>query len=321
MSLAALPRLFRSMIPFIAVSPVSDTATDITTVIDKRFLRLTVSPISLSKEGHMENALQTLYDFFVTYGIKILGAILILVVGRIVAGLIKKAVKKSLTRAKVDVALVSFFGRLAYILVILFAVLAALAKFGIQTASFVAVMGAAGFAIGFALQGSLANFAAGVMLLAFRPFKVGDFVEVGGTSGSVKDIQLFTTVLATPDNVKVIVPNGQIFGSTIKNFAGYDTRRVDLVIGIGYGSPIQKAKEVMEGLIKKDERTLDDPAAQVAVAELADSSVNFVVRMWVKKEDYWGVKFDMTRAIKEAFDEQGIEIPFPQRVIHQAAAV
>jgi len=268
----------------------------------------------------MENAMETLNQFVVTYGLKIIGAILILIIGRIIAGTVRRFLRKGLTKAKVDAALVGFFGTLAYTLVMVFAVLAALAKFGVQTASFVAIMGAAGFAVGFAMQGSLGNFAAGVMLLVFRPFKVGDYVDAGGTAGTVKDIQLFTTILATPDNVKVIAPNGAIFGATIKNFSGYDTRRVDLVIGIAYDSPIQKAKEIMEDLIKKDERTLDDPPMQIAVAELADSSVNFVVRMWVKKEDYWGVKFDMTRAIKEAFDEAGIEIPFPQRVIHQATA-
>lgn len=268
----------------------------------------------------MENAWNTINDFVVVYGIKIVGAIVILIVGRIIAGLARKGTKKALTKGNVDVALVNFFGHLIYVLVIVFAFIAALAKFGVQTASFVAVLGAAGFAIGFALQGSLSNFAAGVMILAFRPFKVGDYVDAGGTAGTVKEIQLFTTILATPDNVKVIVPNGQVFGGTIKNYAGYDTRRVDVAIGIAYDAPIQKAKEIMEGIIQKDERTLDDPPMQIAVAELADSSVNFVVRMWVKGGDYWGVKFDMTRAIKEAFDEAGIEIPFPQRVIHQAKA-
>ncbi len=268
----------------------------------------------------MENALNTIYDFVVAYGIKIIGAILILIVGRIIAGLIRKGVLRGLNKTNMDVVLVTFFGHLVYYGIMAFVILAALAKFGIQTASFVAIMGAAGFAVGFAMQGSLSNFAAGVMLLAFRPFKVGDFVDVGGTAGTVKEIQLFTTILATPDNVKVIVPNGSVFGQTIKNFAGYDTRRVDLVIGIGYSSSIKKAKEIMEDLIKKDERTLDDPAFQIAVSELADSSVNFVVRMWVKKEDYWGVKFDMTEAIKHSFDENGIEIPFPQRVVHQASA-
>jgi small conductance mechanosensitive channel len=264
--------------------------------------------------------MSTLNDFVVTYGLKIVGAILILIIGRVVAGWVRKGVKKALSKSNVDVALVSFFGHFAYFVVIMFVVLAALAKFGIQTASFVAILGAAGFAVGFALQGSLSNFAAGVMILAFRPFKIGDYVDAGGIAGTVKEIQLFTTILATPDNVKVIAPNGAVFGSTIKNFSGYDTRRVDLVIGIGYDSPINKAKEIMEEIIRNDSRTLDDPPMQIAVAELADSSVNFVVRMWVKKEDYWGVKFDTTQAIKEAFDQAGIEIPFPQTVIHQATA-
>lgn len=267
----------------------------------------------------MENALQTVYDFAVTYGIRIVGAIVILIVGRIVAGIVAKAIRKSCDKGSVDPTLATFFARMGHVTIIIFAVLAALAKFGVQTASFVAVLGAAGFAVGFALQGSLSNFAAGVMLLAFRPFKIGDFIDAGGTAGSVKEIGLFTTTLATPDNVKVIVPNGGIFGGTIKNFAGYDTRRVDLVVGIGYGSDIQRSIEVMEGLVKSDSRILPDPAHQIAVSELADSSVNFVLRVWVKGSDYWGVKFDLTRAIKESFDQNNIEIPFPQRVVHNVA--
>jgi small conductance mechanosensitive channel len=197
-----------------------------------------------------------------------------------------------------------------------FTVLAALAKFGIQTASFIAILGAAGFAIGFALQGSLANFAAGVLILVLRPFRVGDFIMGAGEAGAVREIGLFTTVLATPDNVKIMVPNGKLFGDVIKNVTAFDTRRIDLVIGIGYNSDIQKAWDIMEGLMKEDTRILSDPAPQIAVSELADSSVNFVVRPWVKKEDYWGVKFDLTRKIKEAFDANGIEIPFPQRSVH-----
>jgi small conductance mechanosensitive channel len=167
----------------------------------------------------MENALNTLNDFVVTYGLKIVGAILILIIGRIVAGWVRKGVKKALNKSNVDVALVSFFGHFAYFVVIMFVILAALAKFGIQTASFVAILGAAGFAVGFALQGSLSNFAAGVMILAFRPFKIGDYVDAGGIAGTVKEIQLFTTVLATPDNVKVIAPNGAVFGSYRVRFA------------------------------------------------------------------------------------------------------
>jgi small conductance mechanosensitive channel len=254
--------------------------------------------------------------FITTYGIKIIGAIIILILGRIAAGIGRKIVKRILEKSKTDPAIVSFVGSMIYFLILIFAVLAALAKFGIQTASFVAILGAAGFAVGFALQGSLANFAAGVLILVLRPFKIGDFIDGAGVAGTVKDIQLFTTVLATPDNIKIMVPNGKLFGDTIKNISAFDTRRVDLVIGIGYTSDIQKAYDVMMNLIKEDIRILSDPPATIAVSELADSSVNFVVRPWVKKEDYWGVKFDLTRKIKEAFDENGIEIPFPQQVVH-----
>jgi len=264
----------------------------------------------------MENAANQLMVFVTMYGLKIIGAILILIIGRIAAGIGRKIVTKTLEKSKTDPAVISFVGSLTYFLILTFAVLAALAKFGIQTASFVAVLGAAGFAIGFALQGSLANFAAGVLILVLRPFKIGDYIDSAGVAGTVKDIQLFTTVLATPDNIKIMVPNGKIFGDVIKNISAYDTRRVDLVIGIGYTSDIQKAYDIMMNLVKEDSRILSDPATQIAVSELADSSVNFVLRPWVKKEDYWNVKFDLTRKIKETFDENGIEIPFPQQAIH-----
>ncbi len=264
----------------------------------------------------MENAANQLMVFVTMYGLKIIGAILILIIGRIAAGIGRKIVRKTLEKSKTDPAVISFVGSLTYFLILTFAVLAALAKFGIQTASFVAVLGAAGFAIGFALQGSLANFAAGVLILVLRPFKIGDYIDSAGVAGTVKDIQLFTTILATPDNIKIMVPNGKIFGDVIKNISAYDTRRVDFVIGIGYTSDIQKAYDIMMNLIKEDSRILSDPPTQIAVSELADSSVNFVLRPWVKKEDYWNVKFDLTRKIKETFDENGIEIPFPQQAIH-----
>jgi small conductance mechanosensitive channel len=264
----------------------------------------------------MENVADQLTVFVTTYGIKIIGAIIILILGRIAAGIGRRIVGRILEKSKTDPAVISFVGGMTYFLILIFAVLAALAKFGIQTASFVAILGAAGFAIGFALQGSLANFAAGVLILVLRPFRVGDYIDGAGVAGTVKEIQLFTTVLATPDNIKIMVPNGKLFGDTIKNVSAFDTRRVDLVIGIGYSSDIQKAYDIMMNLIKEDSRILSDPAPQIAVSELADSSVNFVVRPWVKKEDYWGVKFDLTRKIKEAFDENGIEIPFPQQVVH-----
>ena len=264
----------------------------------------------------MDNVANQLTVFVTTYGIKIIGAIVILILGRIAAGIGRKVVRKVLEKSKTDPAVVSFVGSMIYFLILIFAVLAALAKFGIQTASFVAILGAAGFAIGFALQGSLANFAAGVLILVLRPFKVGDYIDGAGVAGTVKDIHLFTTVLATPDNIKIMVPNGKLFGDTIKNFSGFDTRRIDFVIGFGYTSDIQKAYDVLMSLIKEDTRILSDPPTNIAVSELADSSVNFVVRPWVKRSDYWGVKFDLTRKIKEAFDENGIEIPFPQQVVH-----
>ena len=264
----------------------------------------------------MESATNQLVFFVTNYGLKIIGAIVILILGRIVAGVGRRVIGRMLEKAKTDPSIVSFVKSLTYVLILTFAVLAALAKFGIQTASFVAVLGAAGFAVGFALQGSLANFASGVLILVLRPFKIGDFIIGAGQAGTVKEISLFTTVLATPDNVKIMVPNGKLFGDVTKNVSAYDTRRVDLVVGIGYSSDIQKAHDVITNLIKEDTRILTDPTPQVAVSELADSSVNFVIRPWVKKEDYWGVKFDLTRNIKEAFDENGIEIPFPQRVVH-----
>ena len=271
-------------------------------------------------EMEMNTVVDQLTKFATTYGLQIIGAIVILIVGRIAAGICRNIVKKLLEKGRADPAIVSFGGSLIYILVLTFAVLAALAKFGIQTASFVAILGAAGFAVGFALQGSLSNFAAGVMILVFRPFRVGDFIDAAGIAGTVKDIHLFTTILATPDNVQIIVPNSKLYGDIIKNFSANETRRVDLVIGIGYGSSIQQAYEIIENILKQDSRVLADPAPQIAVSELADSSVNFVVRPWVKAADYWGVKFDVTRKIKETFDEKGIEIPFPQTTVHMASA-
>jgi small conductance mechanosensitive channel len=267
----------------------------------------------------MENVMQRLVDFATVYGIKIIGAILILIIGRIVAGIVRNVVRKLLAKTKTDETIVRFVASLAYILIMVFTVLAALSKFGVETASFVAVLGAAGFALGFALQGSLSNFAAGVMVLVFRPFRVGDVIDAAGVIGVVKEIRLFNTIVATPDNVKVIVPNGKVYGDVIKNITGYDTRRVDMVFGIGYSSSIQKSYDIITGILEEDRRVLDDPAPQIAVAELADSSVNFVVRPWVRKEDYWGVKFDVTEKVKKAFDEAGIEIPFPQHSVHMVS--
>jgi small conductance mechanosensitive channel len=264
----------------------------------------------------MEQRFDELLNIGMHYGLQIIGAVAILIAGWIAARIARSIVRRVLVRADADVSLTNFVVRLAYILIIVFAVVAALAKFGIETASFVAILGAAAFAIGFALQGSLSNFASGIMVLVFRPFRVGEYVEGAGVAGTVKEIQLFNTVLATPDNVKIIVPNSKMYGDVIKNYSANDTRRVDFLIGIGYDSSISDALEATAALIKADARILADPASQLVVGELGDSSVNLIVRAWVNKEDYWGVKFDLTRAIKESFDAQGIEIPFPQRVVH-----
>ncbi len=267
-----------------------------------------------------EKLADKLQTFVTDYGLKALGAIIFLIVGRIIAGIARNVVKKVFGKRKVDETVTSFIGTLVYTIVIIAVLLAVLGNFGVQTTSFVAVLAAAGFAIGFALQGSLSNFASGVMIIVFRPYKVGDFVEAAGVAGVVQEVHLFNTIIHTPDNIKVIVPNSKIAGDVIRNVTGNDTRRVDLVIGIGYGSSIGKAMEIAMDVMKQHELVLDDPEPQVAVAELADSSVNLVVRPWVNTADYWTVRFDVTHKIKEAFDANDVEIPFPQRVLHMASA-
>lgn len=265
----------------------------------------------------IDQVMPMLIEFATTYGLRIIGAVLILIIGRIVAGWARKAVRKVMKKTNTDQAISAFLQSLVYYLVVIFAVLAALKKFGIETASLVAVLGAAGFAVGFALQGSLSNFAAGIMLLIFRPYKIGDYIDAAGVQGTVKDMRLFTTIINTPDNIRIIIPNGKIFGDTIKNITAEETRRVDMVVGIGYGSDISKAMQIISDLLKSDDRVLAEPATQIAVGELADSSVNLLVRPWAKTGDYWGVKLDFTHKVKEAFDAQGIEIPFPQLTVHK----
>ncbi len=195
-------------------------------------------------------------------------------------------------------------------------VIAAVGALGVQTTSFIAILGAAGLAVGLALQGSLSNFASGVLIIIFRPYKVGDWIEGAGISGAVVDVQILTTILKTGDNKQIIVPNSQIMDSIITNYSANDTRRVDMVVGVSYADDVDKVRAALEDLITAEERILDDPAPTIAVSELADSSVNFVVRPWVKTADYWGVKFDLTEAIKKRFDQDGISIPFPQRDVH-----
>lgn len=229
---------------------------------------------------------------------------------------IKKYVVLMMERRNVDALLASFSSNIVYVALVAFVVIAALSQLGIQTTSFVAIIGAAGLAVGLALQGSLANFASGVMIIAFRPFKVGDFIEAGGVAGVVEGIQIFSTQMRTGDNKAIIIPNAGITGGNITNYSAKDTRRVDMVFGIGYDDDIKKAKDLLLELIADDDRILKDPEAVVAVSELADSSVNFVVRPWVKSADYWGVLFDLTEAVKLRFDKEGISIPYPQQDVH-----
>ncbi|MGD8385888.1 MAG: mechanosensitive ion channel [Desulfobacteraceae bacterium] len=264
----------------------------------------------------MEVSINQIMDLFVFYGIKVIAAIVIYVIGRWVAGLCQRIVDKIMAKREVDPTVASFVGKLTYIGLLVFFILAALGQLGIQTTSFIAVIGAAGLAIGLALQGSLANFAAGFLLLIFRPFRVGDYIEGGGTAGTVEKIQLFTTQLKTPDNKTVIVPNSGMTGGNIVNFSSKGTRRVDMVFGIGYSDDIDRARSVIEEVIASDERVLKDPAPVVALFELGDSSVNFVARPWVNAADYFTVLWDITEKVKKRFDEEGISIPFPQRDVH-----
>ncbi len=264
----------------------------------------------------MENVMDKLIEWGALYGTKIIGAIAILVLGRIGIGIITGVIRKLMRKTKADETLAKFVVSLTKIALMTFIVIAALGTVGVQTASFVAVIGAAGLAIGFALQGSLSNFASGVMIIIFKPFQAGDYVEAGGTGGSIDAVHIFNTIMRTPDNKKVIIPNSQVTGSSITNYSAMETRRVDMVFGIGYGDDIKKAKQTLEKILTGDDRILKDPSPTVAVSELADSSVNFVVRPWVKTADYWGVYFDITEKVKITFDELGISIPFPQTDVH-----
>jgi small conductance mechanosensitive channel len=250
------------------------------------------------------------------YGTKILGALIVLIVGFWVAKMIKKGITKLMEKRGVDATLISFVASLLYMAMKIFVIVAALEKLNIKTTSFIAILGAAGLAIGLALQGSLANFAAGVLMIIFKPIKVGDFVEAGGAVGSVEEIGIFTTILKSPDNKKIIIPNAGVTGGNITNFNVNGTRRIEIIAGIGYDDDIDKAKAILNDIVASDDRILKDPAPQVAMSEMADSSVNFVVRPWVKPVDYWGVYFDMTETIKKKFDEAGVSIPFPQRDVH-----
>ena len=250
------------------------------------------------------------------WAIKIAIAVLIFYVGRRVVGMIVGVTEKLMRRNEMDEILIKFLSSIIRWVLLLFVIIAALSQLGIDTTSLIALLGAAGLAIGLSLQSSLSNFASGVMLIIFRPFTKGDFVEAGGATGVVDRISIFTTTMTTPDNKEVIVPNGAILGGNITNFSARPTRRVDMVFGISYDDDLKKAKDILTEIIAADDRVLAEPAPVITVGELADSSVNFLVRPWANSGDYWGVLWDTTEAVKLKFDEAGISIPYPQMDVH-----
>jgi small conductance mechanosensitive channel len=264
----------------------------------------------------LDSALETLTTFVTEFGLKVAGAIVLLVVGAWIAKRIRNGARRHLGTTGLDATLLPFVAALVYWGMMTFVVIAVIGILGVPTAQFVAVLGAAGLAVGLALQGTLSNFSAGVMLLIFRPFSVGHWVEIGGTSGAVQEISIFSTILHTGDNVKVVVPNSQVYGQTIHNYSANPTRRIDLVIGVGYDDDLQVAKDTMRRVLDSDPRVLADPAPNVQVSSLGDSSVDFIVRPWCASGDYWALRWDLIRALKEELEAAGCNIPFPQRDVH-----
>ncbi|MCJ7729049.1 MAG: mechanosensitive ion channel [Sedimentisphaerales bacterium] len=277
-------------------------------------------PVQAASQTSPQHIIEAIKEFLVTKGtafaLDLLAAILIFVIGRWLAKWVSILIGKVMTKARVEQILVSFVQHLSYFGLLAFVIIAALDRVGIKLTAAIAVLGAAALAVAFALQGSLSNFAAGILMVIFKPFKVSDFVTVAGVQGTVQEIQVLNTVLNSPDNVRIIVPNAQVTGGTIHNYTANATRRVDLKIGISYGDDLKKAKQVIEGVLAADARILKNPAPTVAVYELGDSSVNFVVRPWVKPADYWDVYFDVTAKVKVALETAGITIPFPQQDVN-----
>jgi len=260
--------------------------------------------------------LNSALDILMQYGPNLLYAIAIFFIGKIIAKLVKSMVSRVMTRGNVDPLIIGFTSSIVYMGLMVFVVVATLGQLGIQTTSFIAILGAAGLAIGLALQGSLANFAAGFLLIIFRPFKVGDVIEAAGVTGKVDVIQIFTTTLKTGDNKTIIVPNSKLGNDNIINYSAQKQRRVDLTVGVSYDADLKQVRTILEDIVSKDERILKDPAHQIVVGELADNSVNFFVRVWVKSEDYWNVYFATNETVKLRMDEAGIGIPYPQRDVH-----
>jgi small conductance mechanosensitive channel len=267
-------------------------------------------------EENVAGLIESLITLVSQWGLSVIGALALLLVGRVACGALRRGTRRALERSSVDSSLVPFVSGAVYYLALTAVVLAVLSLFGIQTTSVIAVLGAASLAVGLALQGTLSNFAAGTMLLLFRPFRLGNWVEVAGVAGSVQEIGLFSTVLHTADNVRITLSNSSVYGDTIKNYSANETRRNDLVVGISYDDDIARAVETIQSVLAADSRVLRDPEPVVAVAELADSSVNLVVRPWCAGADYWGLRFDLTRRLKEALEEAGCSIPYPQRDVH-----
>ena len=263
---------------------------------------------------------QLIETYVLPWSINIVMALAIFIVGKFVVKILVNVSKKLMTKARVDNILVNFIASIINAVLLLFVVIATLDQLGVETTSLIALIGAAGLAVGLALQGTLQNLASGVMLIIFRPFSDGDFVEAAGVAGVVEQIGIFTTTMRTGDNREIIIPNGEIFGGTITNYSKRETRRVDMVFGIGYDDDIKKAKDLLNKILEEDERVLKEPAPLVAVAELADSSVNFNVRPWCSTSEYWNVYFDIHEKVKLAFDAEGISIPYPQMDIHQDKA-
>jgi small conductance mechanosensitive channel len=255
-------------------------------------------------------------DVVITFGPRLIGAIITLIIGWWIIGIIQRSVRKSFEKREMEPSLRGFLNSMIGILLKILLLISVIGMIGVQMTSFIAILGAAGLAVGMALSGTLQNFAGGVIILLFKPFKVGDYIEAQGHSGSVNEIQIFNTILKTPDNKTIIIPNGGLSTGSMINYSTEPQRRVDFVFGIGYGDDVDKAKAVIQQLIDGDERILKDPAPFIAVSELADSSVNLVVRVWAEASNYWGIHFDMHEKVYKTFDKEGLNIPFPQMDLH-----
>jgi len=264
----------------------------------------------------MENLSEKALEYLAIYGVNLLAALLIFFIGRWLADLLSRLIEKAVEKSSKDITLATFVKHFSYAVMLIFVIIAAISKLGVQTASLVAIIGAAGLAVGLALQGSLSNFAAGILLIVFKPFKVGDLVEMAGVLGTVQEIHIFCSMVNTLDNRRVVIPNAKITGDNIVNLSDIDKRRIDLVFGISYGDDMAEAKNALKRVVDADPRILKDPAPTIAVSELADSSVNLVCRPWVKPADYWGVHFDVVEKGKLELEKSGITIPFPQRDVH-----